>query len=534
MNRRMEAILWALLLSLAAALRFYRLGDNPLWLDEANGVLIAWGSPREVVDALTRDGNPPLYYWLLHGWMKIFGASEAGVRGFSALVGTASVAAVGWASRALFPSRPIGALAAGVITALATLHVYYSQEARMYSLTPLLGVGVLVLLHRALESDRAWRWAPVSALLAAGLFTHNYFLFVLPVVPLAALWTPGRRSRARAVALATLAVGVAVLVWSPWIPVLRGQMASGVGAWIPGIWRGTPPEWALVHSFEAMGPGGVFPGYLRELGRLTGELLPEGGWAMVRRVGLVLSLGLVAGGAVRAAQGGDRAAARRTVLLLTVPLALPFAASYVLTPVYLVGRYEMVAFTAFALLAGYGFDELRRVQGFGRGVAVAVAVAWVVSSALGLTAYFGVQGFPHELRVAQWLRGVTGPADVTVFPGYSRAVPEYYLRRWNVPGERVSFPAEVGTHPGWFDAAAALRDRATTDQEAAELAARLRGTLANGGRVFLVDRSTSSQAAEVDGLLRTRLRAALGDPEPGWTAHPERPPSVWVFRGSAE
>ena len=63
----------ACLAVVAGLLRFHDLGASPLWLDEANSVLIAIGGPSDIIDRLSRDGNPPLFYMLLHVWMRAFG-----------------------------------------------------------------------------------------------------------------------------------------------------------------------------------------------------------------------------------------------------------------------------------------------------------------------------------------------------------------------------------------------------------------------------------------------------------------------------
>jgi len=59
---------------------------SPMWLDEALTVNIAKGSISQIVDHLHRDGHPPLYYVLLHGWMNVFGEGDRAVRALSGLI----------------------------------------------------------------------------------------------------------------------------------------------------------------------------------------------------------------------------------------------------------------------------------------------------------------------------------------------------------------------------------------------------------------------------------------------------------------
>ena len=44
-----------------------------LWLDEALTVNIAGLPLQHLAEALRHDGSPPLYYVVLHGWIRLFG-----------------------------------------------------------------------------------------------------------------------------------------------------------------------------------------------------------------------------------------------------------------------------------------------------------------------------------------------------------------------------------------------------------------------------------------------------------------------------
>ena len=57
----------ALAVVVGVALRFAP--RSGLWLDEALTVNIASLPIGEISDALRRDGHPPLFYVLLHGWI---------------------------------------------------------------------------------------------------------------------------------------------------------------------------------------------------------------------------------------------------------------------------------------------------------------------------------------------------------------------------------------------------------------------------------------------------------------------------------
>src|SRR5687767_10835676 len=72
--------------ALAAAVIFVAVGmGRPVWLDEANSVLIADRSMSGILEALRRDNNLPLYYFLLSFWIRLFGDSEIALRSLSAV-----------------------------------------------------------------------------------------------------------------------------------------------------------------------------------------------------------------------------------------------------------------------------------------------------------------------------------------------------------------------------------------------------------------------------------------------------------------
>src|SRR3954453_3621221 len=47
------------------------------WIDEGLSVGIAHRPVTDIPGILRQDGSPPLYYLLLHYWMRAFGTSEA-------------------------------------------------------------------------------------------------------------------------------------------------------------------------------------------------------------------------------------------------------------------------------------------------------------------------------------------------------------------------------------------------------------------------------------------------------------------------
>src|SRR6201996_1287497 len=131
--QRVPAWLWIsggliALMALSAFLRSRYLGGQ-FWMDEAITSGISLHPISQIPGVLRYDGNPPLYYMLLHVWMSLFGDSEAATHSLSLLAGVLTIPAGGWAANKMF-GRRTGVMAALLFAFNAWLTAY-AQETRM-------------------------------------------------------------------------------------------------------------------------------------------------------------------------------------------------------------------------------------------------------------------------------------------------------------------------------------------------------------------------------------------------------------------
>jgi uncharacterized membrane protein len=157
------------------ALRTYRISAESLWLDEAESFRFASGS-LEVALAAEKT-NPPLYYVLLHFWIKVFGSSEAALRSLSVIPGVLSILLTAFLGTRLFDRR-VGAIAACFL-AISTFHIGFSQEARCFALLLSLLLASMLAMDSALRQDtpRIAPWLIYIAATLAALYTHFYAVF---------------------------------------------------------------------------------------------------------------------------------------------------------------------------------------------------------------------------------------------------------------------------------------------------------------------------------------------------------------------
>ena len=158
MAKRNYLALLAILL-LAFALRVYRLDSQSLWYDEAVTAQVASQGIGELTRWTADDIQPPLYYYVAAGWLRLAGRGEWALRFPSAFFGTLTVPLMWAVALRLFGrgrSGRVAALAAALLTALSPLYVYYAQEARMYTQLTFLGLLAGYALLRA-TADAGWQ-----------------------------------------------------------------------------------------------------------------------------------------------------------------------------------------------------------------------------------------------------------------------------------------------------------------------------------------------------------------------------------------
>ncbi len=413
----------AVVVGVGVLLRTYT--ASATWLDETLTINIASLPLSRIPAALRLDGAPPLYYLLLHGWMRVFGSSDVAARSLSGLCSIATLPLMWAAGRRA--AGPGGARAALLLLAASPFAIYYATEARMYALVVLLVTAGYLLLQRALTRPSMARLWPVAVVAGALALTHYWALFLLTAVALLLVWRicrgslPGERRAARRCLLALAAGGVLFLPWlpifvfqarhtgTPWAqPAQYSALVHAVGEWAGGV---STAARILGLLFLLLAVVGLLGRRMDER-RMVIDLAPDGeatalGWVFAGTIVIALTAGLVAG------SGFD-------------------------------GRYTSVAFPPFLLLTVRGVRALP--QHAARPVLVLAVVAGL-ATALGNP----VNRLKTDADlVAAAIRPTAQPADLVIYcpdqlgPAVSRHLPAW-LHQEVFPGGGA--PARVN----WVD-----------------------------------------------------------------------------------
>jgi len=154
--------IWLGLLLLAAGiLRFYKL-NSPLWLDEVVALVQSYREPFwQILTSFPGHFPHPLYGQLAHGSLSVFGESAFSIRLPAALFGIAGIFYFYRFSRR-FSGHGEALLGAALLT-VSYHHIYFSQDARGYTVYLLLALIATGLFTRA------------AAFIASGQMAVAYF-----------------------------------------------------------------------------------------------------------------------------------------------------------------------------------------------------------------------------------------------------------------------------------------------------------------------------------------------------------------------
>lgn len=387
---RPVAVAAATLVVAGAALR---LGTtSPLWLDEALSANIASLPVGELLDALRRDGHPPLYYLLLHGWASVFGDGDHAVRALSAVIGLVTLPLL-WVAARKAGGRSC-AIATTVLYATSPFAIRYSTETRMYSLVALLVVVGWLAVRRAQERPSLPRLGVVSVVAGALLLTHYWSAFLLVAVGgclLAHVWRARRagRSSAGPVRL-VVALAAGGLLFAPWLPAFLSQAGSTGTPW------GAPTRPAPL-LFTSLGDWGGGP---------YGEATFLG--FSLALLALLALLGRAVGGTRIELDLRTRAGARGEWAVVCATMGLATVVSYASDAAF-ASRYTAVVHPLVVLLAGLGVLVLPKL---GMRVAV-VGVLALVGLAFGVVNLLTDR--TQAAQLASAIEADAGPGDLVVY-----------------------------------------------------------------------------------------------------------------------
>jgi len=213
----------------ASWLRFVQLGDWSFWIDEALTVsdslyVYKWQPAWGVIH------GRPLNFWIT-GWIfSLLPVSEWSARVMPCIVGIITVPLVYFLSRDFLGGR--AAMLSSIFLSLSTWHIYWSQNARGYTLLLLFSLISMALFYKGMEKGNRLYVLGSLVALAIGYLAHPVALLVLvaycvyiAVIPLARFAKP-LGYRLNVLSIFVLPVILGMLFMLPGIVKLAGIVLS--------------------------------------------------------------------------------------------------------------------------------------------------------------------------------------------------------------------------------------------------------------------------------------------------------------------
>ena len=220
-----------LLSALGLGLRLITLGRESLWLDEAISYLTAELPLSQIANNTVQSSHPPLYYLLLHFWLKWIPDGDTAVKGLSIFWGILLIPASYLLCQQLFANRTIS-LAAALMVAISPFHILYSQELRMYTqLMFLVVAGTSAYWYARQEhAGKSW-WLLTGGCFLLAVYTHLFAFLALAGVGLHAVLE--FRHRRRTFWAMVAIIGFIFICFLPWLSLILAEAEPALGSLRP-------------------------------------------------------------------------------------------------------------------------------------------------------------------------------------------------------------------------------------------------------------------------------------------------------------
>ena len=464
-----------------------------LWVDEAWLANVSKEPISVIVSKLlTTDAHLPVYYLIIKFTRLIFGGSEAALRFPALLFGLSLVPTVYFFGKELFSKR-VG-LWAAFLAATSYFIIWFSHQARMYTLTALLSVLSSYFFARLLKNFNRKNFLFYVLFGVLGVYTHYWLILVL-FSHFAFLVLSLRKIKIRELYPYFLAQIIIFLFFLPWLlGYLLKATIRGSNAWI-----GKASVKHLFESFDYFTYGQFWIFFIFGLTGLVFLIIQK--LKEKTKSEEIFGLFLVN-------------------CFFWVPLLTALLVS-LFFPIYTPGRREIVVLPAFLVLAAYLFSRISsRIFNF---FAMVLFLAMIIFKILNVNHSTQSYRFSDKIAANAILNKMS-ERDSVIFTDLARPTFEYYFdlekEKSGLEPIKFSFPVFMQTNPtrgDWLDKLEA--DEIKSKEEAVELIDEIIKTGSNG-KVFVIYRERPLDKLLIDEMNnRMRLVYTIQPVQPrmaGW------------------
>ncbi len=419
-SKRYTAILLIVIIAIAAIVRLYGLDRQSLWYDEAveetsfERQFLNDDPDEPKIKLLT----PPLNSFFVFLMKSIYPGSDFAIRIAPFTFGLISIPLLFLLGRKMFNEK-VGLIAAFLL-AISPFHIWYSQDARMYSLQWMLALISLIYFLRVLDRPTIGNYAVFVISTAAGLYTHQLAFFLLVIYGLFLVFN-FKKYRRHLYKFIFAFISI-ILLLSPWVIYSADVLMAGKA--------GVPKEMNIMvifYTFFTYCAGFSIGPSLREL-HFDSSLSVIKPYFPVMVPLMILYTALFATGLWSVRK--DRPKERLMLLLVfTVPIAGLVILNKVMPNIAYNVRYTGTALFGFLLILAKGIEHLRNTGAKHSGITF-TASALIVITAFSTYSYsnyqFNTKYHKDDIRgAATYINNQLKPEDLAMCIGHADIMNRY-------------------------------------------------------------------------------------------------------------
>jgi len=395
-----------LLTSLGTFFRIYHLGSQSIWLDESCAFFRANNNLLKLWTNQINESSPPLYDIILHYWLKFFNKGEFQLRLLSAIFGILLVPLSFIVSNYIFNQRV--ALFSTLLVAISPYHIYYSQDAKMYTLLSFLSLGSFFVFYLALNKARIIYWCIYIIITVLLLYCHNYGFLL--VVTQAAIFIFLYKIYHKNLFKFLLSQLIIIFLSIPRIICLSQQISMNMNPWI-----NYPRAIDIIKTFT-------------HFSLLSWRLPKHFLVVMAMIIGLPIFIFVFSSAILIKVECREKKSfyfdCYEKYVFFFASLIIPLIIALLISlkkPIYVAGRYDMLVFPFFCQVIALGLDRinsdtLRKILLFGI----------VISTVFCLYVYYFIYWKSNDRLIAEYIKTYANRDDVLIFTNLTINPFRYY------------------------------------------------------------------------------------------------------------
>lgn len=426
-NNNFNLKLLLLITLMGAFLRIASLGKQSIWLDEAFSFFRSQKNIHQLWTDQYKESNPPLFDSILHYYLKFSGKNDGfDLRFVSAIIGILIIPLSFIVGRRMF-NQKVGLLFASLIS-ISPYHIYYSQDAKMYSLLSFLSLLSFFIYYLSLERGGYFYWVSYVVVTILLIYCHSYgSLLFLTQILIAIIFSIKHRNDLTNILLSFSLIFICSL---PRFSHMIWQVSVDYNPWI------VPPQFTdIILTFKYFS-------------LLCWHMQATPPVRLSLSIGLpvfifILAIAVFAKHSDEATDSTKISYAKKLFFILsylTIPILIAFLIS-LRKPIFVPGRYDMSVFPAFCLLVSLGLDKIKKIRF--RNYLIGVIL---LATSINLYNYYFIYEKSNDRKVSAYVQSRMNENDIWVFTEMTSA-PFYYYSRNLLYKNVFSFPS---TNQNWL------------------------------------------------------------------------------------